>query len=442
MTGSSERRSRALVLVVDDDAAVSASLERCLHHLGYEVLIAASGTEGFRQALQAEPEVILADVHMPGMDGHALLRRLTRSGLQSSVVLMSGQGELDDAIGAIRGGAVDYLKKPWNLEELKAALDRAMGLFGALRELSGSPEVARSTGPSRAGAAPTFVDAAALVEALVHDATSESLTLPIVQPALALLRGGAAATDDSVDEVMKLLDEDAMLSAAFARMASGADQPRRIPGDLRGVITGMGHAAIRDMLETLVLRNAFPIEIAALRTLNDRIWRFSVSRALAMRGIADMAEVEGTIDPHQFYLAGLLLDVGASYLLSQIAGAMKRRGSAVSDPAAMTAAVAAHHGRIGALIIERWGLSSELAALVRNHHADSSRTLAPLWCAAALGGALAVRISGFGNPAGEQDLSSESLARCAYTLGVGDTGLRRLTKSLAESANHIWAACA
>src|SRR5260221_7919666 len=101
--------ARPLVLVVDDDAAVSAALERSLKRLGYDVLVAIDGADGFEQALRARPAVVLSDVRMPGIDGHALLRRLTRSGLQASVILMSGQGDVDDAIGALREGAVDYL---------------------------------------------------------------------------------------------------------------------------------------------------------------------------------------------------------------------------------------------------------------------------------------------------------------------------------------------
>lgn len=128
-----------LVLVVDDEEGIRNVLRRHLTQLGYRVAAAASGEEALAMAEQLEPAVIVTDVHMPGMDGHTLLRRLGSLGLSSSVILMSGRGELDDAISALRQGAVDYLKKPWTIEELTAAIGRATELVEALRDLSPAP---------------------------------------------------------------------------------------------------------------------------------------------------------------------------------------------------------------------------------------------------------------------------------------------------------------
>jgi HD-like signal output (HDOD) protein len=141
-------------------------------------------------------------------------------------------------------------------------------------------------------------------------------------------------------------------------------------------------------------------------------------------------------------LGGLLLDVGASYLLAAISREMERVGGGISDPARMIAAVGTHHARVGSLVIQRWALPPALSVLVRDHHADSPPAASPLWCAAALGGAVAVHVTGFGDPTGDRELRPASLARCAYTLGVGDTVLRRLNKSLVDSVNQVWAACA
>ncbi|HET6281404.1 MAG TPA: response regulator [Polyangia bacterium] len=373
-----------LVLVVDDDADVSFALERSLKRLGFDVLIAADGDEGLQQALHARPAVILADIHMPGMDGHALLRSLMRSDLHSSVVLMSAQGEIDDAISAMREGAVDYLKKPWTADELAAVLDRAMGLFNAIRELSLAPAQARSL-PRVAGAgAASPIDAAALIEALAVRATAEGLGLPATSP--------------------------------------------------------IAHLGGDDVAEALALRDAFPIAVAPLRTLNDRIWRFSLSRALAMRGIAEMAQVETSPDPQTYYVAGLLLDVGASFLLSVVAEAMERLRGGIADSGGMSAAIAAHHGHVGSLIVQRWGFPPELVDLARGHHTEPSSSPTALWCAALLGGALAVRVASFGDPTGGQQSRPELLARSAYTLGVGDTVLRRLTKTLTDRTKELWAA--
>ena len=76
--------------------------------------------------------------------------------------------------------------------------------------------------------------------------------------------------------------------------------------------------------------------------------------------------------------------------------------------------------------------------MVREHHSGSPATPSGLWCAVALAGAVAVRLTAFGDPTGERELTAEALARCAYTLGVGDTALRRLSQSLEDELRSLW----
>src|SRR3569623_24934 len=163
-TGEGPDHTRPLVLVVDDEEPIRRALERHLDKLGYHVI---------ELARSRRPAIIQSDIYMPGMDGHTLLANLNRIGALSAVVLMSGQGELDDAISALREGAVDYMKKPWTAEGLAAVLGRAMGLAGALRELAGSAALGRAlaagdrarAGQGPGGAAPV-PDVAALLETL------------------------------------------------------------------------------------------------------------------------------------------------------------------------------------------------------------------------------------------------------------------------------------
>ena len=137
----------------------------------------------------------------------------------------------------------------------------------------------------------------------------------------------------------------------------------------------------------------------------------------------------------------LWLDVGAIYLLSAISDAMKKLGGGIADLAGMHEAIAAHHSAVGASILRRWGMSDERVELGSGHHADAlPRHASPLWCASALGSAVAVRLAGFGDPTGDHDLKPDLLARCAYTLGVGDTSLRRLTRSLNDRTGRVGAA--
>jgi len=396
------RPAKPLVLVVDDEAGVRKALERYLASIGYAVAVAADGVEGLRLAEALRPTVILTDVRMPVMDGHGLLRRLNELGRNSSVVLMSGSGTIDDAIGAIRHGAVDYLKKPWTLDELARVINRARELAESLdqigheRRAPGAPASHRfrtGTGmPAAAGASP--------------GATAE-------------VEGAPAAI--AIDGV-----------AVVERVVERATRDRELPA-APVAFTRPGS------LDAGALRAAFPIRLDALTALVDRICRFSEARSLAMRGIAEVADGELGLDPLRCQHAGMLFDVGAMCLLSAIDDTLVKAGAPIADVPKMRAAIDARHPLVGSLILESWGVDAELVNLTHDHHATALPSSTPaLWCAAALGGALAVHLTGFGDPLGENGLTSDMLARCAYRMGVGDTTLRRLTQSLVSEANRIW----
>lgn len=363
---------RPLVLIVDDEPGIRNALERYLVSIGYSVALASDGEQGLRLAETLWPAVILTDVRMPVMDGHVLLRRLNELGRNSSVVMMSGGGDIDDAIGAIRHGAVDYLKKPWTPEELATVVDRARSLSEALDQMAATARVADLPPGHRLRAVEASVDGVVLVEHATERATRERAIPP----------PPAAITD------LKALDASS-------------------------------------------LRAAFPVQLPALRALSDRILRFTEARSLAMRGIAEAADEELGLDARRCQHAGLLLDVGALYLLHEIDGALCQAGGPIADVPKMRAAIASRHTLVGGLILEAWGIDAELVDLTHDHHATSLPSSTPaLWCTAALGGALAVHLTGFGDPLGDNGLTSDMLARCAYRLGVGDSTLRRLTQVL------------
>ena len=343
---------------------------------GYSVALASDGVEGLRLAETLWPAVILTDVRMPVMDGHALLRRLNELGRNSSVVMMSGGGDIDDAIGAIRHGAVDYLKKPWTPEELATVVDRARALSEALDQMAATAQVPDLPPGHRLRAAEATVDGVVLVEHATERATRERAIPP------------------------------APVAIADLKTLDGSS-----------------------------LRAAFPVQLPALRALSDRILRFTEARSLAMRGIAEAADSELGLDARRCQHAGLLLDVGALYLLREIDGALSQAAGPIADVPKMRAAIASRHTLVGGLILEAWGIDAELVDLTHDHHATSLPSSTPaLWCTAALGGALAVHLTGFGDPLGDNGLTSDMLARCAYRLGVGDSTLRRLTQVLGPRA--------
>jgi len=109
------------ILVVDDERAVRDSLRRALELQGYEVELAADGSEALAQLERnGQPDAILLDVLMPGIDGLEVCRRIRRSGREVPVLMLTARDAVDDRVAGLDAGADDYVVKPFALEELLA----------------------------------------------------------------------------------------------------------------------------------------------------------------------------------------------------------------------------------------------------------------------------------------------------------------------------------
>jgi two-component system response regulator AtoC len=117
-------KGRTSILVVDDDEAVRAYLAGLLENLGYEVLLATSGEEALeRLASGKRPRVILLDLIMPGLGGLELLDRVKQSHPGLPVIVLSTEGQVKTVVEAMRRGANDYLRKPFEDAELELAIE-------------------------------------------------------------------------------------------------------------------------------------------------------------------------------------------------------------------------------------------------------------------------------------------------------------------------------
>jgi two-component system, OmpR family, response regulator MprA len=110
------------ILVVDDERAVRESLRRALELEGYEIELAADGGEAL-QALkdeEAQPDAVILDVLMPGVDGLEVCRRLRAAGNSVPVLMLTARDEVENRVAGLDAGADDYVTKPFALEELLA----------------------------------------------------------------------------------------------------------------------------------------------------------------------------------------------------------------------------------------------------------------------------------------------------------------------------------
>ncbi|MCA9102126.1 MAG: sigma-54-dependent Fis family transcriptional regulator, partial [Planctomycetales bacterium] len=120
------RHGAARLLVVDDEQSICWALVKLGESLGYVVETAASAEAGLRRAELAPPDLLILDVRLPGIDGLTALDEFRHHIGAAPVIVITAFGALDTAVKAVRGGAFEYIIKPFDLAEVRAAIERAL----------------------------------------------------------------------------------------------------------------------------------------------------------------------------------------------------------------------------------------------------------------------------------------------------------------------------
>ncbi|MDW8405470.1 response regulator transcription factor, partial [Chloroflexus sp.] len=110
------------ILVVDDEASIRNVAKAYLEHAGYRVLCATTGPEGLQMALDEEPDLIILDLMLPGMDGMEITARL-RERSDVFILMLTARSDEMDRVAGLRVGADDYLTKPFSPRELVARVE-------------------------------------------------------------------------------------------------------------------------------------------------------------------------------------------------------------------------------------------------------------------------------------------------------------------------------
>ncbi len=138
-------RKQETILIADDDARVLDTFARNLQLSGYTVLTATGGEEAIQIYTQEHPDIVLADVRMPQVDGFQVLDTIHEHIPEAEVILVTGHGDMDTAISALRAGASDFIPKPIEKGVLNTALKRARERIRLRRELRTAREELRAS---------------------------------------------------------------------------------------------------------------------------------------------------------------------------------------------------------------------------------------------------------------------------------------------------------
>ena len=114
------------ILVVDDESRMRKLVKDFLEKKNFHVLEAGDGEEGLRKFFEQKPDVLVADVMMPRMDGFEMVRRIRQSDKATPVLFLTARSAINDVVKGFELGANDYLKKPFGMQELIVRLKALM----------------------------------------------------------------------------------------------------------------------------------------------------------------------------------------------------------------------------------------------------------------------------------------------------------------------------
>jgi len=149
------------LLVVDDESKLLRAVAMCLRSEGYEVITARSGTEALVRLTEAIPDLIITDIRMPGMDGHALARNLRASPRTDMIpiIFLTAKDTREDRIAGFRTGVDAYVTKPFDTEEMLAIVSSILNrVQRTSTELARMVQTAKGDEPAVSGAAQPALD--------------------------------------------------------------------------------------------------------------------------------------------------------------------------------------------------------------------------------------------------------------------------------------------
>ncbi|MFP4687153.1 MAG: response regulator [bacterium] len=129
------------VLVIEDEKVARKQLARFVEQQDFKVFKAGDGKEGLEMFEEHQPEIVITDLKMPRLDGREVLRSIRNSSSRTQVIVITAFGTTDTVISAMREGALDYIKKPIDLDQLEVALGRACHNLQEMSEIPPYPTV-------------------------------------------------------------------------------------------------------------------------------------------------------------------------------------------------------------------------------------------------------------------------------------------------------------
>ncbi|MGC1216470.1 MAG: response regulator [Phormidesmis sp.] len=209
------------ILVADDEKSIRLTISQALASQGYEVATATDGKTALEKMESMPVDLLLLDISMPGMDGIEVLKKAIAQRPSLKVVMISAHGSVDDAVSAMKLGAVDYLQKPFTPSELRELVERVLN-----REPMTTDEYVEQVAAARKAAADgKYEDAIVLTKKCVglHPEKADGFNL------LGELAEATGDQSEALKNYRAALDLDPTCTSASQNLDRAARDPKSRP---------------------------------------------------------------------------------------------------------------------------------------------------------------------------------------------------------------------
>lgn len=403
------------VLVVDDSEMNRDIICTQLTRLGYQVSQAEDGESGLSMAKSAQPDVILLDVMMPGIDGVEVLQRLKADDATRDipVIMLSANDDPQMIAACTSAGAVDYIVKPFNSMILRTRLASLAGEPAAGGRAVSGEETKRK-----------------IVAEVRRQMLSNSLELPVVSDIATTVTQLTSSESTSIGEIAQLVKTDAAITAKLLSIAnSNFYRGLSRIDNLNDALMRIGLNEARRYILAMVNRNAYRGGRSTTAQYAESAWQHSLATATAAKLIAESLKLPAV---DKLYTLGLMHEIGVSVILA----AVDEAGKKGADVSAALIGELVHdlHEEVGGYIARRWRMPEEFERAVAVHHQDTADLGGIETKVLLLAESVAEEL---GLTHGEHGQSAARVAKAAAALGFDDVKRQAVCKAAAESLKQV-----
>lgn len=369
----------ALVLVIEDEASFREALRRWLETLGYACVLTESAEQAAAEFPKQAFEAVLVDLNLPGRSGHVFIRQLRGIGSTTPAIVMSGAAQMDDVIIALRQGAADFLRKPFRIDELSQALDRARKAVvprdpapvrAARPPSEPTPRAQAQPPPARVQPAPRAEAPAVAAQPqsepgqsrlsqLLDRVRTGNVSLPVLDSQVSRITRLLSSSDVDAEELQSLVESDANLAATLLRSANSAYYSRGNPAKtVRDAFTRLGSRSALNVITGAALQTRLRVR-GPFVTVAHQQWINSVATS---RFCGEIAKLLRRSDGERLQLLGLMHNIGES-LFIHLAGELE-----LGDVDAVLSEMPAIHEAAGQALVRAWNMPKDIRRVVGAHH--------------------------------------------------------------------------